>query len=483
MQRYSSLLVVGALGVALLVGPVSIAAAAPSACAPTVVNAAIGIPGETINAKVGAGAVEVRYSCGHATQLLHLPTPHAGDAFGTSSRLIDWNADGYADLVAGVPGYSVGSATHAGAIAIFYGSAATGLSFGEVLTQSTTGVPGAVQRGAHFGAAVATWEDYTDDYPYEVPRRIRVGEPGKDVDGNTDAGGFVDLIAGWSGHASHEVTLDTAGYPATAQRGDALGSSLSNTDFIGTDLIGAPGRMVTGHAAAGAVLVAGDGPSGSRFISQNTPCMPGVPETGDRFGAAVAGSWIGVPGEDIGSRKDAGMVERWDPARKYCAGLTQDSPGVGGSPETGDRFGAALGELYSLQDDSRYVPGELLIGVPGEDTSYGVDTGLVNEVSESVSEIGALTLTPCGSTAGPEPRGRAAFGSAFGGTLLYRNQALISAPGGAGAVYNYRLTSSQSLALQATYHQSVGQPVAGAYGVSLSSSTYQLPGHTQLSHP
>ncbi|MFE0384592.1 FG-GAP repeat protein, partial [Streptomyces bungoensis] len=87
------------------------------------------------------------------------------------------------------------------------------------------------------------------------------------------------------------------------------------------DLIaGAPGEAIGTRAGAGAATLLFGGPTGlldaegaghSVGVQQNTPCVPGVAETDDAFGAAVAtGDYdhdgradlaVGSPGENAGS--------------------------------------------------------------------------------------------------------------------------------------------------------------------------------------
>jgi FG-GAP repeat len=102
----------------------------------------------------------------------------------------------------------------------------------------------------------------------------------------------------------------------------AIQQVTATADFNGDgrfDLaVGAPGENVAATADAGAVnifygLAGGGLPStASQTLVQNNP------EAGDRFGAALAaGSFnndsitdlvVGVPGEDVGARADAGAV-------------------------------------------------------------------------------------------------------------------------------------------------------------------------------
>ena len=103
--------------------------------------------------------------------------------------------------------------------------------------------------------------------------------------------------------------------------------------------------------------------------------MPGGPEPGDRFGAAMvdldSGAAIGAPGEDIGTVRDAGAVI--DLAGPDSTILTtslwyQGHRGIAGTLEPGDRFGSAL--ALGLTG--------LLIGAPYEDVRDVRDAGVIH---------------------------------------------------------------------------------------------------------
>ena len=97
--------------------------------------------------------------------------------------------------------------------------------------------------------------------------------------------------------------------------------------------------------------------------------MAGTAERGDQFGASVTsirnGSGVsylvGVPGEDVGSARHAGMVQTVGTGH----GWTQRSSGVPGVAEAGDRMGASLGGSPATGATRP------LIGIPGEDSSTG----------------------------------------------------------------------------------------------------------------
>jgi hypothetical protein len=88
-------------------------------------------------------------------------------------------------------------------------------------------------------------------------------------------------------------------------------------------------------AAAALVL-----PTGGPAVAQVT--VPGPDFNNDGFGDLA----VGVPGEDLGSATDAGAVSVLYGSAGGLASngqvLTQDTAGVPGVSEDGDRFGTAL---------------------------------------------------------------------------------------------------------------------------------------------
>jgi hypothetical protein len=139
----------------------------------------------------------------------------------------------------------------------------------------------------------------------------------------------------------------------------------------------------------------GQGGTAGAGIWQETPGIPGVSETGDRFGASVAALditvqksqiAIGVPGEDIGTVKDAGdvTVATGDLLSEFCTFscigwtyilLTQGATGrLGGAREANDHVGATVAD----QGPAQRTPANrnLVIGVPGEDLGQIVDAGV-----------------------------------------------------------------------------------------------------------
>ena len=69
----------------------------------------------------------------------------------------------------------------------------------------------------------------------------------------------------------------------------------------------------------------------------------------------------GFPFEDVGARKDAGAVSVWRGG--FMTTFTQDTSGVAGTAEAGDRFGASLtsGWWWSVDVTIQGVPGLLAL--------------------------------------------------------------------------------------------------------------------------
>lgn len=262
---------------------------------------------------------------------------------GAARAVGDFNGDGFTDLAIGVPGEGVGPVKKAGAVNILYGSA-TGLSTtnSQLRHQSVTGILDSVEAGDGFGSALAAGDFNKDGYA-----DLAIGVPNEDVGDKKDAGAVSVLYGSASG--------------------------LSAT--------------------------------GNQFWHQDSTGVNGVAETGDSFGAVLTvGDFnkdgyvdlaIGVPGEDVGSSKDAGAVNvLYGSATGLSATSNQiwdqDIPNVNGAAETKDNFGAALAAGDFNSDGFT----DLAIGVPGENTTnlqgnLVVDAGAVNILYGSATGLSA----------------------------------------------------------------------------------------------
>jgi hypothetical protein len=287
----------------------------------------------------------------------------------------------------------VGGAADAGAVSVFAGSPG-GLQGG-----SRTLVQANPEAGDRFGTALAG-----SLFNAGVIADLAVGSPGEDATSPAFPGqpsrplpdtGAVTVFYGSAGGltGAGQVLL-----PIGRGRGDALGSALAaafvhpTTPFTAYLAAGAPGADHGSIAGAGKVelfLKRGAGLSSTSLTrEQGDQGVPGTPEAGDRFGAALAAGpvrglidglavadlAIGAPGEDVGSVADAGTVtvlERADPALETNVFI--QGAGIPGTAEAGDRFGAALavGPLDTGAEQ------DLAIGSPGEDVGAAADAGAV----------------------------------------------------------------------------------------------------------
>jgi hypothetical protein len=149
--------------------------------------------------------------------------------------------------------------------------------------------------------------------------------------------------------------------PAAATDAGNLRADFNHDGFA--DLaVGVPAEDVGGMIDAGAVNVlygsaTGLSGAGSQYFTQDTPGVGSSAEASDEFGLALAAGdfnhdgfadlAVGVPGEDVGATTDAGAVNvlYGSAGGLSSAGsqlFTQDTQGVGSSPEGFDRFGSVL---------------------------------------------------------------------------------------------------------------------------------------------
>ncbi|GAA4066208.1 hypothetical protein GCM10022214_20650 [Actinomadura miaoliensis] len=342
-------------------------------------DVAIADPDATVSGKARAGRINIVYGGAATAASLTQGQPGVGDApeaddgFGTAVRAADLDGDGHADLVVGVPSESVAGGDDAGVIQVIYGSAA-GLGGGRpglVLRQGAGGIGGTPEPGDRFGAAIAVNRTTVAD---GAAPAVAFGSPGEDVGDVADAG------------SAGVVTFDRR----------------------------------TGAVAATAT------------ITQNSTGIGGAAEAGDRFGAAVelfqgpggfgcAVSGVrgltlvaGAPGEDLGDRRDAGMLHL---ARDLATDtpLSQDTPGVDGSAETGDQFGAALAlSSYCEHDGPSHV--RLAVGVPAEDVGAAADAGMAHLFATDDDEL-PLPQRWSATQDAPDVADTAEAGDRFGAVL------------------------------------------------------------------
>ena len=356
-------------------------------------------------------------------------TSEAGDKFGFSLTIGDFNGDSHDDLAIGIPGENVLLESgpfedldvfNAGAVQVIYGGSfgltATGDQFWN---QNSNGIQDATNEDDQFGYALAAG-DFDGDGHYDlaigVPFEAVLGIIGhKHLEEFTNAGA-VNVIYGTSNglsatnnqywFADNRTTEHISRYPFS---GENLGYSLAAGDFNGDgrdDLaIGKPYATddSPGHGTVDVLYGSSDRLSNTGHqrwgFSSNLEDLIGEGKPGDNFGASLTiGDFdgngiddlaIGAPLNDIGTVENAGSVsiifgglqdgsdgnieghlsvsynQMW---HQNALGLSEDFV------ETNDNFGMAL----AAGDFNNDGKDDLGIGIPGEDIDVFPNAGAVN---------------------------------------------------------------------------------------------------------
>lgn len=259
----------------------------------TVGNGVAGAPHASSNGHANAG-------CFVWNQLTYCGGK-AGDQLGSSFAQIAPNI-----LAVGAPGHGVAVTvgSHGHAHRRFVKQAGAVLEFAmagtssqpkilrtHLITQATSGVPGAPGRGNHFGYALSGVLNTVTGQP----NPLAVGIPGMTVNGVAHAGA-VAVCEGISPTSHWQlISRATRGVSGGAHAADVFGRSVAvtsegypgtKTDFL--VLVGVPGESVDGNASAGRVQIfvtrgAQVTVAGSQLLTADAG-----PQAGARYGALVA---------------------------------------------------------------------------------------------------------------------------------------------------------------------------------------------------
>ncbi|WP_128380798.1 FG-GAP-like repeat-containing protein [Streptomyces cavernae] len=408
---------------------------------------AIGASNTDVGGRSAAGAVIVLYGSSSGVSAARRTvitqnssgvagTAEQGDLFGTSLSPADFNRDGYADLAVGAEGESIGDRDAVGMVTILWGSS-SGLKGGVTVPQPSTL---SEYGGYSMDLAAADFNgDGAADLTVTGQSRTRLYLGPFKSDGTAASAGNVGMIGSTADVAAGDLNGDGAAERVYPFRTDAdpgghvwyyrwTGSSYAITDMTKADgdkgAVGdingdGYGDLVlsqhqdpdenypVGHKG-GQLAIWYGGPAGPDLaqtptvIHQDTAGVPGAGETYDRFGATVslgdingdkfADVAVGAPGEDVGTKRDAGSVTvlygsasglTTTGAKTY----TQDTSGVPGAAETYDGFGGAV-RLIDLNKNGR---AELVVSAPDENSRGAV--WILGGTSAGVTTTGAKSIS------------------------------------------------------------------------------------------
>jgi len=357
----------------------------------------VGVPGNVVGGRADAGGINLILGAANGLEASGTNFWHQnrsgvsnkaqkGDRFGAALAVGDFNGDGFADVAAGVPGERVGGGESAGMVTVLYGSNGGFDGTSDAIHENIASI-GTAEAGDRFGASLAAG-DFDDDGRDD----LAIGIPGE----NSDTGTVVILYGSNGGvdlSSSERFTQDTAGVAGAAAGGDRFGASLAAGDFDDDgrfDLaIGVPGDDDSSSAGAVNVLYgsgSGLSASGDQRFEQGSDGIQGNSSSGDEFGAALAvgdfdgdGSQdlaVGAPGKQVTGAADAGLVAVIYGSGDGLAGAgdevwSQDSAGIKGVAQAGDRFGGWL----TTGDFAGVGVSSIAIGVPLEDIGAKADSG------------------------------------------------------------------------------------------------------------
>gem|GEM_PF-1338670 len=234
---------------------------------------AIGVPGEAIDDKSRAGAVNVLYGSSgglkkEGSQIWYQDQglgakSEPSDEFGRSVTTGDFNKDGYDDLAIGVPGEAIGNKSNksfAGAVNVLYGSSGGLKKEGSQIWYQDKGTGGSSDQHESFGESMVSGDFNKDGYD-----DLAIGVPGEDIGNKSRAGGApgaVDVLHGSSDGLKvegYESWYQDRGIGDSSEAYDEFGSSITTGDFNkdGYDdlAIGVPGEEIDGKSLAGAVNI------------------------------------------------------------------------------------------------------------------------------------------------------------------------------------------------------------------------------------
>jgi hypothetical protein len=356
------------------------------------------------------------------------PLTFAFPATATAAKYADdFNGDGYRDYAYGSSVTDAGS-DGSGTVGIIYGTATGPNGRKQNITQNSAGIPGANEWDDGFGNAMAGADFNRDGYA-----DLAVASYGEDVSGRPEQGGVMIIWGSASGLSGATTVANKApqrygqfgldlavgdfngdGKPDLAALNNHTAyvylGSFTKSGFSGTVTKLTNDRMSAEHLAAGrvtkdsstdlVVIGAVDGSehtvTGAWFVRGGSTLTRG---TTLKLGSGEDTSWE-VDTQIADFNKDGyGDIALGHPNATGTGGvlvwrggstgpgsvirINQDTSGIAGTAEAGDRFGARI----SVGDVNQDGYPDLAVAIPGENISGHADAGAVHILRGSASGL------------------------------------------------------------------------------------------------
>lgn len=258
------------------------------------------------------------------------------------------------------------------------------------ISQDSPGVPGADEAGDAFGYSLAA-----------SGNNALVGVPDETIGTKAKAGSVLLFRFNQTSFTSTGFDQNVTNVPDTVETGDRFGLTLS---MDGSNaVVGIPNEGLNGKRDAGAIqplTINSSSVKWAALITQDSSGIPGGTEAGDQFGRSVqvvrqcAGKpsyLVGVPGEDLGTIADQGLVQLIPQGITSTCKVIEYTTGtgrLGGPALAGEQVPTSLSVIRASTTDT------LVIG--GGDKLHLVKTPFTAAPSQIAISAGSYVVGPVG---------------------------------------------------------------------------------------